>query len=143
MRNLSNHMFMTSLALTLIGTSLPAHANGKVGMPSCDVSAGIGLVLFQKQTMACAFRSDAGGPPDLYVGQIDEFGVALGVVEKGHLIWGVIAASTGVPQGALAGSDAGVGADASAAVGVGANVLVGGTGRAFSLQPLRWTDRLA
>ena len=41
-----------------------------------------------------------------------------------------------VPHGALAGHYAGVGADASVGAGLGANVLVGGTGRAFSLQPL-------
>jgi len=127
---------LASVALALIGASLPAKADGKVGMLSCDVSAGIGLVIFQKQSMTCAFRPDAGGPPDYYVGQIDEFGVAFGVVEKGHLIWGVIAASSGLPHGALAGSYAGVGAEATAVAGLGANVLVGGTGRSFSLQPL-------
>ena len=48
----------------------------------------------------------------------------------------MIAATDGVQPGALAGTYAGVGADASAGIGLGANVLVGGTGRAFSLQPL-------
>ena len=56
--------------------------------------------------------------------------------EKGNLLWGVIAATDGVQPGALAGTYAGVGADASAGLGLGANVLIGGTGRAFSLQPL-------
>jgi len=36
----------------------------------------------------------------------------------------------------LSGTYTGVGAQASAGAGVGANVLVGGTGRAFSLQPV-------
>jgi hypothetical protein len=48
----------------------------------------------------------------------------------------VIAPAAGIPRGALAGTYAGVGAQASAGAGLGANVLVGGTGRAFSLQPL-------
>jgi Protein of unknown function (DUF992) len=76
------------------------------------------------------------GPVDDYTGTIDQFGVELGGVTAGHLIWGVIAASKGLPAGALAGSYAGVGANASFGVGAGANILVGGTGRAFSLQPL-------
>ena len=42
----------------------------------------------------------------------------------------------GIPRGALSGTYSGVGAQASAGAGVGANVLVGGTGRAFSLQPV-------
>jgi hypothetical protein len=48
----------------------------------------------------------------------------------------VVAPAAGLPHGALAGTYAGVGAEASAGAGLGANVLVGGTGRAFSLQPL-------
>ena len=117
--------------------SAPALAQStiRVGTLACDVSAGIGLIVMQKQTMQCVFRPDRG-PPDLYSGRIDEFGVALGEVAAGHLIWGVIAPAVGIPKGALAGTYAGVGAEATVGVGVGANVLVGGTGRAFSLQPI-------
>jgi hypothetical protein len=126
-------------AIGVIATAaatLPAAAGVKVGTLACDVSRGIGLILFQKQTMTCAFRADRGGPPDLYTGRIDEVGIAIGEVGAGHLIWGVIAPDSGVPQGALAGTYAGVGAEATVGAGVGANLLVGGTGRAFSLQPI-------
>ena len=51
-------------------------------------------------------------------------------------MWAVLAPVQGVPHGALAGTYAGVGGEATAGVGVGANVLIGGTGRAFSLQPV-------
>lgn len=113
-----------------------AQAEGQVGTLSCDVSAGVGMILTQKQSLRCRFTPVRGGPVSYYVGQIAEYGVALGVVEQGHLIWGVIAATDGVAPGALAGTYAGVGGEASAGVGLGANVLVGGSGRAFSLQPL-------
>jgi len=124
-----------ALTLLLAGPAL-AQSGSKVGMLSCDVSAGVGMFLFQKQTMTCTFKPDAGGPPDTYTGQIAEYGVAIGAVAAGHLVWGVVAADSGVPKGALAGTYAGVGAQATAGVGVGANALIGGTGRAFSLQPL-------
>ena len=52
------------------------------------------------------------------------------------MVWGVLAPTSGMPHGALAGSYGGVGAEATAGAGLGANVLVGGTGRSFSLQPL-------
>ena len=55
---------------------------------------------------------------------------------EGHLVWGVIAATSGVPAAALAGKYAGVGANASIGAGAGANILVGGSGNAFSLQPI-------
>ena len=59
------------------------------------------------------------------------------------MVWGVLAPSSGVPHGALAGTYGGVGAQASAGAGLGANLLVGGTGRAFSLQPLTVGGRQA
>jgi hypothetical protein len=131
-------LVLTTALLFAIGGAQPASAQStiKAGALSCDVSAGLGLILVQKQTMRCTFTPANGGPVDIYTGRIDEFGVALGQVAAGHLIWGVLAPAAGVPHGALAGTYAGVGAEATAGVGVGANVLVGGTGRAFSLQPV-------
>jgi len=126
-------------ALTTTALSISpalAQSNAQVGALACDVSAGVGMILTQRQTMMCLFTPTNGGPPEPYLGRIDEFGVALGAVNQGRLVWGVIAPSTGVPRGALSGTYTGVGAQATAGAGVGANVLVGGTGRAFSLQPV-------
>jgi hypothetical protein len=123
-------------ALILIASQAPAQTTTLAGRLSCDVSAGVGMILMQKQTMRCLFTPAGGGAPEPYLGRIDEFGVALGAVGQGHLIWGVVAPASGVPYGALSGTYVGVGAEASAGPGVGANVLVGGTGRAFSLQPV-------
>ncbi len=124
-------------ALTLLAASqAPAQITTQAGKLSCDVSAGVGFVLVQKQTMRCLFTPIGGGAPEPYFGRIDEFGIALGAVAQGHLIWGVVAPASGVPRGALSGTYVGVGAEATAGAGVGANVLVGGTGRAFSLQPV-------
>jgi hypothetical protein len=130
-------LFLSCAVIAAAGV-LPASAQEfvKTGALSCDVSAGVGLILMQKQTLHCVFTSTKGGPPDFYNGRIDEFGVALSEVAQGHLIWAVFAPASGVPHGALAGTYAGVGAEATVAVGLGANVLVGGTGRAFSLQPV-------
>ena len=113
-----------------------AQSSVKVGTLTCDVSAGIGLLISQQQTMTCSFDPANGGPPDVYTGRIEKFGLALGAVQQGTMVWGVLAPATGFPHGALAGTYGGVGAEATAGVGLGANLLVGGTGRAFSLQPL-------
>lgn len=125
-----------AICFMLTAYSATAQTQVRVGTLACDVSAGVGFILVQKQTLACVFRPDNGGPLFRYKGQIAEYGVALGGVEKGHLIWGVIAATPGIQPGDLAGEYAGAGAEATAGVGLGANVLVGGTGRAFSLQPI-------
>jgi hypothetical protein len=123
-------------AATFAATPVLAAPKAKVGTLTCDVSAGIGLIIFQKQDMTCTFHPIGGGPVSHYTGQIAEYGVALGGVDKGHLVWGVVAATRSVAPGALAGTYAGVGAEASAGVGAGVNILIGGTGQAFSLQPI-------
>ena len=94
------------------------------------------MIFTQKQTMTCVFTPSSAAPPEPYLGRVDEFGVALGAVNERHLVWGVIAPSTGVPRGALSGTYSGVGVQATAGAGVGANALIGGSGRAFSLQPI-------
>jgi hypothetical protein len=124
-------------ALTaLVASRALAQSSVKVGTLACDVSAGIGLLISQQQTMTCTFAPANGGPPDNYTGRIDKFGLALGTVQQGSMVWGVLAPASGFPHGALAGSYGGVGAEATAGAGLGANLLVGGTGRSFSLQPL-------
>jgi hypothetical protein len=127
---------IASLILALCGASAAAQNYAKIGVLSCDVSAGVGMIIVQKQSLNCVFRSDNGAPPDAYIGAITEYGVALGEVAAGHLIWGVLASVDGVPHGALAGFYSGVGAEAAVGAGVGGNALIGGSERAFSLQPI-------
>jgi hypothetical protein len=128
---------VASAMLTLTAFAAQAQpAATQIGTLSCDVSAGVGMILEQKQTMRCVFTAVNGGSNETYLGHIDEFGLAIGAVGQGRLVWGVLAPASGLPRGALSGTYVGVGADASAGAGVGANLLVGGTGRAFSLQPL-------
>lgn len=127
--------FAAAATLALLATAAQAQTAAQIGTLSCDVSRGIGMFVFQKEKLACVF-SQAGQPPQNYTGSIDQFGVAIGATSAGHLVWGVLSATAGAPAGALAGTYAGVGANASLIVGAGANVLVGGTGRAFSLQPI-------
>src|ERR1700689_4583765 len=115
---MTNH-FLASLgaaaALTAFAAS-PALAQSsvKVGTLTCDVSAGIGMLISQQQTMTCTFDPASGGPPDNYTGRIDKFGVALGAVKQGTKVWGVLAPTSGYTHGALTGSYGGVGAEAAA-----------------------------
>ena len=136
---MKNTLRLSALAFALSSAlaASPAAAQTKIGMLACDVSAGIGLILVEKQSMVCTFTPLDGGAVTLYRGQIAEYGLALGAVEGGNLAWAVFALTDGPQPGALAGTYAGVGADVAAGLGLGADVLIGGTGRAFSLQPCR------
>jgi hypothetical protein len=51
-------------------------------------------------------------------------------------VWDVIAPSSDMRPGALAGGYGGVTASATVGVGVGAHVLIGGFDRSISLQPV-------
>jgi hypothetical protein len=48
----------------------------------------------------------------------------------------VFAPTVGAPAGALAGEYVGASGDIGLGLGVGANVLIGGSGRTFALQPV-------
>jgi hypothetical protein len=78
----------------------------------------------------------AGGPPQHYIGSIDKFGVDIGYVQGGVLIWTVVAPTVNIAPGSLAGIYAGATGSATVGVGLGANVLVGGSGNSFALQPV-------
>ena len=114
----------------------PAQAQGvRAGMLTCNVAGGFGFIFGSSKAVNCSF-SPPGGPPQHYVGSIDKFGVDVGYTKEGVLLWTVLAPTTSPAPGALAGSYGGATASATAGVGVGANVLVGGSNRTISLQPL-------
>ncbi|BCP51717.1 hypothetical protein K32_03340 [Kaistia sp. 32K] len=95
------------------------------------------MFVVEKQTMTCSFKPMKSDITGAYTGKIETFGVTLGAVEKGHLVWGVVAKTNDAPAvGALAGKYVGASADAAFGPGLGANVLVGGSNQAFALQPI-------
>jgi len=123
-------------ALGVMINTASANTTVRAGTLECDISGGIGLIFVEKQAMTCTFKGANGGAPDFYTGKIEEVGITLGATAGGVMVWAVLAAQHSVPQGALAGTYAGLTANASIGVGGGANVLIGGTGRSFVLQPL-------
>jgi hypothetical protein len=114
----------------------------RTGILDCDVSAGVGLIFSEKQTMKCTFKPMRGGPIDHYSGKIKEVGIALGATAGGVMIWNVVSAQEGVPSGALAGTYTGLSADASVGIGLGENVLIGGSNRTFMLQPTSYEGQV-
>jgi hypothetical protein len=112
-----------------------AQAGVKVGVLTCQVDPGWGLVLGSSKTMNCSYTPNEG-TGDFYTGKITKIGVDVGYTGGGKIIWGVFAPSRDVAPGALEGNYAGVSAQATAGVGVGANVLIGGFDRSITLQPL-------
>ena len=110
-------------------------ARTKVGTLTCDISAGIGLIITSKKNVTCMFTPSQPGPREVYTGSITKFGLDLGATTGGEMVWAVYA-PTNRRFGALAGHYAGATAEATVGAGVGANVLVGGSNRTVTLQPV-------
>jgi hypothetical protein len=108
----------------------------QVGMLNCVLNPSIGFIIAGHQSMECRFIQNARIPPEAYVGALNMVGLNVGVTAGGVLGWAVFAPTAGTPVGALAGEYAGASGDIGLGVGVGANILVGGSGRTFALQPV-------
>jgi hypothetical protein len=132
------HFIGSVLALGILFSIVPANAQGGktgAGVLTCRTSASIGLIVGSHQKLRCQFKADAGWTQN-YSGVINRLGLDLGVTGGGIMTWLVMAQTSDVPHEALTGKFVGASGDISAGVGVGANVLVGGTKKTISLQPL-------
>ncbi|MGH6876320.1 MAG: DUF992 domain-containing protein [Rhizomicrobium sp.] len=119
----------------VLALTAPAQAAGvKIGVLTCHVSSGWGFIFGSSKDLRCNFAGKRFG--ERYVGSVNKFGVDIGYTAGGVLVWDVFAPTYGMHRGALAGTYTGATASATVGVGVGANVLVGGSGRSFSLQPV-------
>ena len=124
------------LAAGVLALNTPAQAQGlQVGILTCNVSSGFGFVFGSSRTVNCTF-SPKGGPPQRYVGTINKFGVDIGYLQGGVIVWTVFAPTANLVPGALSGTYTGATGSATVGVGVGANALVGGSGNSIMLQPV-------
>jgi Protein of unknown function (DUF992) len=123
-------------AAALPGPSMAqAPARAKAGTLTCDISAGMGMIIGSKKDVSCMFTPSRRGSREVYIGSISKFGLDLGATSGGRMVWAVYAPSSR-RHGALAGNYGGATAEATVGAGVGANVLVGGSNRTVTLQPL-------
>ena len=116
--------------------SAQAQDHRRVGMLTCRLAPSVGLIIGSRQRMDCRFTSSQGGYNERYFGSVTRFGLDLGITAGGVMTWAVLARTSRIGRGALAGNFVGASGDVAFGVGVGANVLVGGSRRTISLQPL-------
>jgi len=134
-------MFRTSAAVTvafaafaLLAPARAADTTVKLGTINCHVSSGWGFVFGSTRDLRCVFTGN--GRTENYTGKISKFGVDVGYQQSGVILWAVLAPSTDLKAGALTGDYGGLTAGAAAGVGGNANVLVGGSTKSISLQPV-------
>ena len=107
----------------------------KAGYLNCNEASGWGFVVGSSRALKCTYTSKSGAT-ERYVGSITRVGVDIGYVSGGVMLWAVLAPTSDPGRGALAGSYVGVTAGATVAAGGSANVLVGGSDKSISLQPV-------
>ena len=110
-------------------------ATVRAGYLSCHVHAGWGFIFGSSRTIDCSYALQPGYT-EYYTGSITKFGADIGYLSSGVILWAVLAPSTNLGQGALAGTYGGATASAAVGVGVGANVLIGGFNHSIALQPV-------
>ncbi|HZZ34260.1 MAG TPA: DUF992 domain-containing protein [Caulobacteraceae bacterium] len=133
----SHRLLLALTAAASLGFAAQAHAEGgvKAGVLTCNVSSGWGLIFGSSKDLNCTFSPDSKRV-DNYEGKISKFGVDIGYQKGGVMVWAVLAPTADLAPGALAGNYGGVTAGATAGVGANANVLVGGSNKTITLQPL-------
>jgi hypothetical protein len=94
----------------------------------------MGLVFGSTKALSCIFtRTDGIG--ERYEGEIKRFGIDIGYTKDAQIVWLVFAPGN-IASGSLAGSYGGVTVQGTVGVGAAANVLVGGSSKQISLQPV-------
>ena len=82
-------------AMTALGGG-EALARAKVGVLTCNVAPGIGLIVGSSKSLSCSFNPSAPGPNERYSGRISRVGVDVGITGSGVIVWGVFAPESGV-----------------------------------------------
>jgi len=137
MKHLRHLLVAGAAAAALAVSAIPASAQTRVaaGTLSCSVAPGVSFVFGSTRQVNCIYYG-SNGIAERYIGEINRWGVDLGYTNAATMMWAVLAPTSTIPPGTLAGNYAGVSAAVTPGIGGAANVLVGGSGRTVSLQPV-------
>jgi hypothetical protein len=102
----------------------------------CDVAGNMSFIFGSSRDITCSYTPAGSKRIDHYTGEIKQFGVDIGYQSSGVILWAVLAPSSDVGPGGLAGDFAGGSTDVAAGYGVAANALFGGSDKSVALDPL-------
>ncbi|MBZ9723123.1 DUF992 domain-containing protein [Mesorhizobium sp. CO1-1-7] len=136
-------MFRTAIAaaattIMLAGAARAQDQGIELGALECAISGGTGFIFGSSKDLSCTFTpADRSFAPEAYFGAVNKYGLDIGTTKQAVMRWLVLTPLKNIyAPGALAGDYIGASAEVTAAVGAGANLLVGGSSQAFTLQPL-------
>lgn len=117
----------------------PAKQVTKIGYLSCHVASGWGFAIGSSRKLRCVYTpADKTKKVEYYDGSISKFGVDIGYLQSGVILWTVVAPGMKItPRPALlTGHYGGATAGVTVGLGAGGNILVGGFDGSIALQPL-------
>ncbi|MBZ9680392.1 MULTISPECIES: DUF992 domain-containing protein [unclassified Mesorhizobium] len=136
-------MFRTAIAaaattIMLAGAARAQDQGIELGALECAISGGTGFIFGSSKDLSCTFTpADRSFAPEAYFGAVNKYGLDIGTTKQAVMRWLVLTPLKNIyAPGALAGDYTGASAEVTVAVGAGANLLVGGSSQAFTLQPL-------
>jgi hypothetical protein len=124
-----------TLALGIVPATAQQAGRARVGTLVCNISPGVGMIVGGQRQLSCVLTSARGRAREAYEGTVSTLGLDIGATSGGQLTWAVFAPTT-LRREALAGTYVGATAGGTVGAGVGANLLVGGSDRTVTLQPL-------
>ncbi|KAB2848842.1 MAG: DUF992 domain-containing protein [Hyphomicrobiaceae bacterium] len=130
------HTVLVAFAMLAAQTAANAQQASAVGFLKCDVSGSVSFIFGSTRNLRCTFTPTAG-PVEFYDGKIEKFGLDVGFIQGGVILWQVLAPVVANKPGSLTGTYIGATADIAVVAGVGANALV--SGNKIMLNPLSVT----
>lgn len=120
------------------GPGLAQERGIELGRLECAIEGGTGFIFGSTKDLRCTFTpANPDFEPETYFGVVSKYGLDIGSTKSTLMSWLVLAPSLNIyAPGALAGDYVGASAEVTAGIGAGANLLVGGAGPSFTLQPV-------
>ena len=94
---------LTLMAGALVLPRRHRRRGSRSGCSSCNVSSGFGFIFGSSRSLNCT-ESPGPGHPEHYVGTINKFGVDIGYINGGVLVWSVVAPTATPLPCSLAGT---------------------------------------
>lgn len=131
-------LLATVFLAALSGAANAAQEGIEMGLLDCAIEGGAGFIFGSTKDLSCVFKPvDRSFAPESYFGAVTKYGLDIGVTGQTFMQWLVMAPTRNIyAPGMLAGDYIGASAEATAGIGAGANLLIGGSGEGFVLQPL-------
>jgi len=124
------------------GSSTHAQAKVEIGTLTCTGGEGLGLIVGSTKEYRCQFKHNSNQRVENYDATVTKIGLDVGVTGQTTMIWTVLAASQPRRGGVLRGTYVGAAADVAVGAGGGGKVLVGGSAKSITLQPLSMQGQL-